>query len=364
MKMKNFKRILFFLLFFSALGFLLADTNEKKESHIIQGVPYHPMLDGFCGMTALWMNLDYYGQDIETATLLNLGWSYGFFYWKTPERTWIYPNTGPVEEIVHAANILGFEAKVILHKSVEEAKQTLVGYLSRDIPVIIQWIGHTGLAYGYENGGETVVFHNPDDPGLKLSKDATDPYDDLMAAKRMNIRQWEGPPWLWGVFGYKCVVLSPVQSKPVIDLKTIFKRNAEKTLGILKDSYPAEYGLEGLSKLIQDMEMIQFKENKERVNYLLNFEGLFFLGTGFRREAAAFLAGQASISPNKALSKAAIAFRKSAQHFREGYNLLLKLKTDHLLSTAIHQGYLAILKEIADWEKKGAEALIAAATAR
>jgi hypothetical protein len=351
--------ILAFLVFTASAPVLSSETPTK---HIIQDVPYHPMLDGFCAMSSLWMNMDYYGYKTDVASLLNLGWSYGFFYWKTPERNWIYPNTGPVEDLIWAAETLGWDAQLFEHASLEEAKATLIKHISKDIPVIVQWIGHTVFAFGYEETGDVVIYHDPSDPTSVVVKDESQPgYLDIWQAKRMVLSKWEGPPYLWGAFGYHCLVITPPTENKAIDWKAVWKRNAEKTLGTDKNPYPAEYGLEGIHILLEDMNTIQFETDEEKINYLLNFEGVFFLGTGFRREAAAFLAGWASADNNLALQDAAIAFRELAHLYRRGYNLVLLLKKDKTKADIVMKGYVAILEKIAEFEKKGADALLVAA---
>ncbi len=337
-------------------------ADEMPAKHIIADVPFHPMLDGFCAMTSLWMNMDYYGCRTEVASLLNLGWSHGFFYWKTPERIWIYPNTGPVEDLIWAAQTLGWDVQFFEHASLEEAKATLVRYISQDIPVLVQWIGHTVFAYGYDEGGDIVIYHNPQDPTSILVKKETEPgYLDAYQERRRELKEWEGPPFLWGAFGYQCLVITQPEEKKEIDWKAVWKRSAEKTLGIEKNPYPAAYGIEGINILLEDLKAVQFESEEEKANYLLNFEGVFFLGTGFRREAAAFLAGRASADNNPDLRDAAIAFRESAHLFRRGYNLVLLLKEDRAKADIVKKGYYDILKKIAGFEKKGAEALLAAA---
>lgn len=351
--------ILFFILVQAPV---FSVTEENVSKHIIKNVPYHPMLDGFCAMSSLWMNLEYYGSRTEVGKLLNLGWSFGFFYWITPEKIWIYPNTGPVEEIVYAAEALGYDVKEFKHKSLEEARMTLVKYISQNIPVIVQWIGHTVLAYGYENNGDVIIYHNPSDPTSAVVKmESKSGYTDIHENNSVTLKEWEGPPCLWGVFGYHCVVVTPSEKKSDIDWKKIWKRSAEKTLGTEKNPYPAEYGFEGIHALLKDMKVAEFKTEDEMIKYLLNFEGVFFLGAGFRREAAAFLAGRASADNHSALLEAAIAFRESAHLFRRGYNLVLLLKKDPSKASIVKKGYTDILEKIAEFEKSGANALFEAA---
>jgi len=346
------------------LGLALSATEpatNPPESHRIENVPFHPMMEGFCAMTSLWMNLEYYGTAVEVATLLNLGWSHGLFYWKTPERTWIYPNTGPVEEIVHAAPLFGYEAREFKHDTIEAARRTIVDHVSRDIPVIVQWIGHTVLAVGYEKYGEVVIVHNPGEPRSAMVLDGSRPgWQDSRAYERHDTARWQTPPFSWGVFGYHCIVVRPTTRRIAIDWKAVWRRSADKTLGRIQDPYPALYGLKGLRVLIDDCRQASFDTDDERTVFLMNFEGLFFLGSGFRREAAAFLAGAAAITNDGALTEASRAFRDSTHLCRRGYNLLLKLREKQVDAALVHRAVLDLLEKFHDAEKRGAEALMRA----
>lgn len=140
------------------------------------------MLDGYCAITSLRMNLDYYGFEVEQSMLLNLGWNYGFFFMSTPFYNAAYPDTDPVEEIVFAAEHLGFKAKVVTHDSLEEAKITLVKYISQNKPVIVQWIPHSVLAYGYKDNGARIIYNDPGEPASTVQQAA---FDDFCPPSRL-----------------------------------------------------------------------------------------------------------------------------------------------------------------------------------
>ncbi|MCP4901812.1 MAG: hypothetical protein GY906_33020 [bacterium] len=347
------------------VGLLVAGglaAQDTPEAVSIDDVPYRAMLDGFCAMSSLGMNLGHLDHSVAHAQLLNMGWSYGFFVWPTEEQYWAYPNTSPVEEIVFAAEQLGYEAKLHHHQNLDAARKTLVTQLALGNPVIIQWIGHTVLAIGYEEGGDVIIYHDPTDPKVNLKDDGAG-VEFSAASSQSRVATWDQPPFLWGEFGYLCLVLKPADKKKPIDWRVIWTKNASKTLGKIKDPYPAHYGIDGLAVLIGDLNTKSFASDKELAAFLYQLEGLFYLGTGFRREAAAFLAGQASITNNQHLVGAAISFRESAHTFRSGYNLILDLKKDPSLAKGTRTQVLRLLHSLMASETRGANRLLAAVQA-
>lgn len=145
-------KVFLILLFFGLNKNLL---SQDKVYYLINNVNYYAMLDGYCAMTVLQMNFDYYDYKIDQSILLNLGWNYGFMYLKTPYYTIAYPDTDPVKEIGFAFNLIGFKATVFVHKTLKEAKETIIKIISRDIPVLIQWTPHTILAFGYKDSANS-----------------------------------------------------------------------------------------------------------------------------------------------------------------------------------------------------------------
>lgn len=73
---ENFKlKILLIILIF---GLSKTIYCQNKDNYFIDSVKHYAMLDGYCAMTALQMNLDYYDVIIDQSFLLNLDWNYGF----------------------------------------------------------------------------------------------------------------------------------------------------------------------------------------------------------------------------------------------------------------------------------------------
>lgn len=272
---------------------------QNKDHYRIDSVKYYAMLDGYCAITALQMNLDYYGLTMNQSLLLNLGWNYGIMYFKTPYYTIAYPDTDPVEEIVFACNLIGFNATVIVHKSLKEAKETLNKYISQDIPVIIQWIPHTVLAYGYKDSANIIIYQ---DPG-NFRNQIIDDIDKIQFGKgeeaSMPISEWEKMPYLWGMRQYQMVIIESKGKNIQINWKDIWKRNAEKTFGTIKNTFPAYYGIEIINEMIKDIKTL-INQDMTKANKVVNNYAMFLkLGTGFRRDASSFLAGQASVLNDK-----------------------------------------------------------------
>ncbi|MBU1014512.1 MAG: hypothetical protein KKG99_16055 [Bacteroidetes bacterium] len=358
--MKNFK--LKIILIILILGLSKNLYCQHEDNHLINGVKYYAMLDGYCAMAALQMNLDYYGFIVDQSLLLNLGWNYGFMYLKTPYYSISYPDTDPVEEIIFACDKIGFNATVLVHKSIKEAKETLLNYISQDIPVIIQWIPHTVLAYGYKDSANIIVYNDPGNIRNQLIEDIDRTPFGKGEKVLMAISDWEKMPYLWGMRQYQMVIVESKDKNININWKEIWKRNAEKTLGLIKNTYPAYYGIDGISKMIKDLKISINQDISKSIEIVKNYEMCFSLGTGFRRNAASFLSGQASILNNDNLRLASLEFLKSAHYFRQGYNLInwFKKNYDQAKGDQALNEFLEILDNIVECERNGANYLLEA----
>ena len=160
---------------------------------------------------------------------------------------------------------------------------------------------------------------------------------------------------------FQMVVVEPDDKKIKIDWRKIWKRNAEKTLGVIKNPYPANYGIKGIKEMIKGLKNISFQNNKELAEFLIRYEMTLKLGVGFRRDAAAFLAGQASLLKNNNLSRGSLAFLESAHLFREGMNLIhYWLKRHPEQAEDARKALIGILERIVDSEQRGAQFLLEA----
>jgi len=358
MKNNKLKVILIILVF----GLSMNLYCQKKDNHLINSVNYFAMLDGYCAMTALQMNLDYYDFVIDQSFLLNLGWNYGFLYLKTPYYTVSYPDTDPVEEIVYACSKIGFKTTVLFHKSIKEAREALLNYISRDIPVIIQWVPHTVLAYGYIDSANIVIYNDPGNYIIQGIEDINGIQFGKGERVSMPISDWEKMPYLWGFRQYQMVIIEPKDKRINVDWKQIWKRNAEKTLGIIENQFPGYYGINGINEIIKDLKININQDISKNVGIVKNFELCFKLGIGFRRDAAAFLSGQASNLNDGNLRFASIEFLKSANYFQQGYNLINWFNNNYepdKCNQALYE-FIKILENIVECERNGANYLLEA----
>jgi len=353
-----------FCLMILLLGLNIKLLCQEKNHYIIDNVEYTAMLDGYCAMASLQMNLDYYDFSIDQSLLLNLGWNYGFMYIKSPYYTIAYPDTDPVEEIVFACNLLGFSTTVLTFSSLKEARETLVKNISQDIPVIVQWIPHTILAFGYRDSASSIIYH---DPGDYRNQNLNDLYkNDFGKGEEvfMPVSDWEKIPYMWGMRQYQMVIIEPEDKKINIDWKEVWKRNAEKTLGRIKNPYPAIYGIDGIAEMTKDIENSIKQNIPQSVAIIKNCEMCFKLGVGFRRNAAAFISGQAAVFNEKNLSLASKEFLRSANYFRKGINFInwLKINSEQELNGQTLYEFVEILKQIIECEKNGADYLLKASS--
>lgn len=336
-------------------------ADDAAASHVIENVKYVPMLDSYCATTGLQMILDYCGAEADKSLLLNLGWDYGFFFLSTPFYSMAYPCTEPIAEVAHAARLLGFQTEVLTHTSLEQARAALVKHLRQDRPVLIQWTPHTVLAFGYEDGGDTIIIHDPGEPRAKLAgKAAAFPFARGPAVK-CKISDWVKPPYLWNYRQFQMAVVQPGDKKRSIDWKRIWKRNAQKTLGTDADAYGAFSGVKGIRSLAAAFKNRFARDEKGFREVLKNFQWTFPIGVGFRRNASAFLAGQAAAMNNPHLARASRCFRQSAYLFKEGESLMRHLQKHPEKQAELVKAIVAVLLDIAKVEERAAGFLLKAA---
>jgi hypothetical protein len=225
--------------------------------------------------------------------------------------------------------------------------------------VIVQWTPHTVVAFGCEQGGDTILIHDPGDPQPKLRTKPSAAVIGRGEAQRMRIADWEKPPYLWQHRQFQMVVVEPADKEPRIDWKKVWKRNALKTLGTDDGAFQDYSGVRGMRKLAGAIRnRFGHSEDKQFRKTLLNFYGTFQIGVGFRRNASAFLAGHAAALGDESLMGAARCFRKSAHEFRKGENLLKLLRRDPEKLVEVQNETAEILLRIAGIEEKAAGLLL------
>lgn len=207
-----------------------------------------------------------------------------------------------------------------------------------------------------------VVYQGPGDYRIQ----SVDNIDQIPFGKRENVSMpisyWEKMPYLWGMRQYQIVVIESKDKTINIKWKGIWKRNAEKTFGSIKNPFQAFYGIDGMNEIFKDLNAISDKDLSKSIEVIKNYEMCFKLGIGFRRDAASFLAGQASSLNDKNLSLASLEFMKSAHYFRKGFNLINWFKNNYEQKKgdqAINE-FIEIFEKIVECETKGATYLLMA----
>jgi hypothetical protein len=134
-------------------------ARAADRDHTIRDVPYFDMRGGFCTPTVLRMNFEFHGLKVPATVLQNWSWNYGFHL--NDQKRISFPTTDPVEQIEHAAAVLGYETTVHTHDSLAAATARIKSLVDQDVPAIVQWIPHSVLAVGYE--GDRLLIHDPRD---------------------------------------------------------------------------------------------------------------------------------------------------------------------------------------------------------
>ncbi|MGE0606983.1 MAG: C39 family peptidase [Pirellulales bacterium] len=273
-------------------GLSLAEGNA---GHILENVPYCDMDGGFCTPTVLKMNFEFHGLKIPATVLQNLSWNYGFHL--SDDGRIAFPTTDPVEQIEHAAGVMGYEATVHEHDNMAAATARIKKLVDAGQPAIVQWIPHTVLAVGYQ--GSRVLIHDPKDVG-NLDQARTFGRGAYYASHPDN---WTRPPALWQIRGYLVISLRPTadsaRDSDSIDWAPILQRNAQRTLGGRERG--ANFGVAAIRQLAK------------RPRGDLPLTGYF--GWTARRNAALFLKSQA----DERLRKAGQQFARSASLFQGIY---------------------------------------------
>jgi hypothetical protein len=294
------------------------------DARTIRDVPYFDMRGGFCTPTVLRMNFEFHGTPVPATVIQNWSWNYGFHL--NDQKRIAFPTTDPVEQIVHAAEVMGYEAVTYTHDSTEEATERIKTLIDEGVPAIVQWIPHSVLAVGYT--GDRLLIHDPND---QLAPEQGKAFGNgAFFASRPGT--WNRPPALWSVRRFLVIVLRPtdhvVRDYDTIDWAPIARRNAQRTLG--GQQGPDWYGVAALRSLA------------EQPRGDLSLTGYY--GWTARQNAALFLRSHKDAN-----------LRTAGQHFNRSAALFRKLYTGD--GDSRRQ-----LLEIADQEEQAAHWLSEAAT--
>jgi hypothetical protein len=280
------------LLVLLSLGTAAAVADDART---LRDVPYFDMRGGFCTPTVLRMNFEFHGAKVPATVIQNWSWNYGFHL--NDRKRIAFPTTDPVEQIAHAAGIMGYEATTYTHDSAAEATARVKALVDDGIPAIVQWIPHSVLAVGYS--GDRLLIHDPHD---QLAPEQGKMFGNG-AFHESQPGTWSRPPALWNVRRYLVIALLPtadaVPDYDAIDWSPILKRNAARTLGGRQG--PDSFGVVALRDLA------------DQPRGDLPLTGYY--GWTARQNAAVFLRSHGDAN----LRQAGDHFSRSAELFRKVY---------------------------------------------
>jgi hypothetical protein len=270
-------------------------ARAADRDHTIRDVPYFDMRGGFCTPTVLRMNFEFHGLKVPATVLQNWSWNYGFHL--NDQKRISFPTTDPVEQIEHAAAVLGYETTIHTHDSLAAATARIKSLVDQNVPAIVQWIPHSVLAVGYE--GDRLLIHDPRDV---LAPEEGKVFGAGAYHASLPVA-WNQPPALWNIRRYLVIEMRPGRDSltdwAAIDWAPILKRNALRTLG----------GRQGADWL----GVAAIRQLAERPRGDLTLTGYY--GWTARQNAALFLRSQA----NADLKQAGEHFANSAELFRQLY---------------------------------------------
>jgi len=331
------------------------------------------------------MILEYYGIRYSQSYLMNLaGFNYGFVYFKGKNIAFGNPESpfGPWPFMAYAAEKIGCKTTFLRDKPWDETWAIMKQYADMDIPVYLPllnmkplWktmvpVPHLMVLCGYDEEKGIVMTHDPAlgeaGEGIlhlgsnQLSEGKSGSYAEYKIEDFRQACDLEGTPW--EEFGKNGLcVIEPVK-KPSVSLGEVLERNSKLTLGqveqVIGKSISPEcvFGPQGIIELAEDLEK-GFGLLKEATQLSRIFLGLrnntFVIGSSYKMDASAFLAGLALVRGSRALEKASYNFRLSALCYEQGLTEVdSPLKIEEKLPRISK-----VLKRIAQYEKKAGESL-------
>lgn len=343
-------------------------TDNLPTKHIIKNVSYIPMYDYWatCAITALEMQLKYFGVDYPHSILMNIDWAYGTGYSNSPFNKILCVNSESIDTILYTAKIIGCSITEINNQKKEKAWETLKGYLAQNIPVIIQWTGHTVLAVGYDESPTLskplVIYHNPRSPAKFLESEG---YNSTLGAyASMPLDQWMTPSY-WGHHRFspkkfEMIIVKPPKNEVAIPWDEVMVKNAEKTLGLGEWAPNPPYywsGYEATRKLAEDIEAGRMTfQNMAKMRIWTT------AAPAQRSHASAFLAGfsELTLIDSKYLKKSSEYFELASYKWHE-VNAFWNYAQDHpnkFQEDAFMKKLAEAFRQISDYEKIAGRALL------
>ncbi len=372
------------------------------SQHVIANVPY--IFQGIvphCHVTSLMMILEFYGMKYSTSYLMNLsGFNYGFNYFKGRSLAFACPETtlGPSRFMAYAAEKIGCKVSLIKDKPWDETWGLLKGYVDNNVPVYMSllnmqhlWktarpVPHIVVLCGYNEEKNVVMIHDPalgevgegiqylGPNGLaegKFGNYAEFAIDDFRRACDLR-----GTPWQsFGINGL-CIIHPPTRQLN-ISWAEVVDRNARLTLGKIEEVIGEHAGTDtvsgpdGIMAFAGDLERgFGLIEEPEKLVTILSGQIrnlVFNVGSSYKIDAHAFVAGLASVTGNQDLERASYFIRLTALCYEQAltqvdYMMQNQQTPQKELRRSLNR-IAELLRQAAESERKAGESLIRGARA-
>jgi len=366
--------------------------------HVIPNLPYiYQGIVPRCHVTSLMMILQYYGLEYSQSYLMNLsGYNYGFSYYEQGNTAYEQGNRalacpessfGSWAFMAYALEKLGCKTTFIKDRTWEETWKLLKEYVSQDIPVYMPllnmkhlWrtsrpIPHVVVLCGYDEMKGVVMIHDPalgeagegirylPSNGLPRGKSgsyAEFKIEDFREACHLKRRDRKNG----------LCVIEPPNRKPNISWSEVIARNAKLTLGQVEEVVGKHAvtnsisGSKGLMEFAGDLEK-GFGLIGEPGDFFETIDALrsivFIIGSSYRKDAHAFIAGVASVTDSEDLYKASYYLGVIGLCYEQGLAEIDYLMTQRSISEGALRERLTriseVLKKAAKYEQEVGEHL-------
>jgi hypothetical protein len=364
-------------------------------AYIIPNVPY--IFQGIvprCHVTSLRMILEFYGVKYAPSYLMNLsGFNYGFKYFKGANTAIACPESplGPWEFMAYAVEKIGCRIELVKDKPWDESWELMKSYIAEDKPIYMPLLNmqhlwktadcmpHLVVLCGYDEEKGVVMVHDPalgelgegiqylPPNGLPEGKSGSYAgYQIEDFAKACDLK--ETP---WHDFGKNglCVIYPPT-GELSISWAEVIDRNARLTLGQVEEvigKYIGTNGTSGPDGIIEFAHDLEegfglLSQPAELITILNGLRSMtFMVGSSYKKDAHAFLAGLAAATGNKDLDRASYFLRLSGLCYEQGLAEVDYAIQKQPVSPEVLSGKLAriaeLLRRAAEYERVAGESL-------
>ncbi|MDH5696106.1 MAG: C39 family peptidase [Dehalococcoidia bacterium] len=363
--------------------------------YIIPNVPY--IFQGIvprCHVTSLRMILEFYGVKYAPSYLMNLsGFNYGFKYFKGANMAIACPESplGPWEFMAYAAEKIGCRVDLVKDKPWDETWELLKSYIAKDIPIYMPLLNmqhlwktahpmpHLVVLCGYDEEKGMVMIHDPalgelgegiqylPPNGLRQGKSgsyAKYEIEDFKKACDLKETPWDD----FGGNGL-CVIYPPA-GEPSISWAEVIDRNARLTLGQVEEVIRKRVGTnrtsgpDGITEFANDLEegFGLLSRPAELITILSGLQSMtFMVGSSYKNDAHAFVAGLASVTGSQDLERASYYLRMTGLCYEQGLAEVDSIMRDRSVPQRVLRGRLTriseVLRRAAEHERKAGESL-------